>query len=116
MTVSYTHNMTVNQRPPMQVSKDQIHKLLACITGDESCLVTDGIKIGDVRYVFLRSDPGRSVFGRLGTDAGVVVFIANKVLLIATFKAGIQPNNCAHLVEKLSDYIAKCDTSRPSST
>lgn len=95
----------------MQVSKDQIHKLLACITGDESCLQTNGIKIGDVSYVFLRSDPGRSVFGRLGTDAGVVVFMANKVLLIGTFKAGIQPNNCANLVEKLSDYIAKYDHS-----
>ena len=95
----------------MQVSKDQIHKLMGCITGDESCLQTNGIKIGDVSYVFLRSDPGRSVFGRLGTDAGVVVFMANKVLLIGTFKAGIQPNNCANLVEKLSDYIAKYDHS-----
>lgn len=93
------------------MSKEQIHKLMACITGDESALRTQGIKVGDVSYVFLRSDPGRSVYGRLGTDAGLVVFMTGKVILIGTFKPGIQLGNCASVVEKLSDYIAKYDIS-----
>ena len=98
-----------NKRSP-QVSKDQIHSLMACITGDESALRKNGIKVGNDSYVYLKSNPGRSVFGRLGTDAGLVVFMTNKVILIGTFKPGIQPGNCAYVVEKLSDYIAKCDS------
>ena len=40
-----------------------------------------------------------------GPNAGCVVVKTTQAIIIAVYEAGIQPGNCATVVEKLADYL-----------
>ena len=91
------------------MSPSQIAKLLASITGDDSSLRRDGIKIGNQSYIFLRSDPGRSIYGRKGADSGICIVKSKKAILVGIYGSGVQPGNCNSVMEKLADYLIQHD-------
>lgn len=89
----------------MQVTQAQITKLVACITGDSTPLKRSGIKVANQSYIFLRCDPGRSVYGRKGADSGVCIVKTKRSVLVGVYGAGVQPGNCNAVMEKLADYL-----------
>lgn len=89
----------------MQVTPQQVAKLLVNITGETSSLRREGIVVGTQSYIFLRSEKGRSIYGRKGADTGVCVVKTKKAILIGTYGAGIQPGNCNTVMERLADYL-----------
>ena len=89
----------------MQVTPAQVSKLLTNITGDASSLRREGILVASQNYLFLRSDQGRSIYGRKGADSGVCIVKSKRAILIGTYGAGIQPGNCNSVMEKLADYL-----------
>ena len=89
----------------LQVTKEQVAKLLVNITGEASSLRREGIIVGSHNFIFLRSEKGRSIYGRKGADTGVCIVKSRKAILIGTYGAGIQPGNCNSVMEKLADYL-----------
>lgn len=89
----------------LQVTPVQVSKLLTNIVGDASSLRRGGIPIASQNYIFLRSDQGRSIYGRKGADSGVCIVKSKRAILIGTYSAGIQPGNCNSVMEKLADYL-----------
>lgn len=80
--------------------------MVACINGmDNGQLKRSGIKVANQGYVFLRCDPGRSIYGRIGADSGVCVVKTNRVIMVGVYGAGVQPGNCNAVMEKLADYL-----------
>ena len=84
-------------------------RLLTCITGDSAAVLKGGIKVGGQNYIFLRSEEGRSIYGRKGANAGVCIVKSKKALLIGVYGSGIQPGNCNGVIEKLADYLIQHD-------
>ncbi len=93
----------------LQVSSEQITTLLASITGDDSSLRRNGIKVGTQTYIFLRSEPSRSVYGRKGANGGICIIKTKKAIMIGTYGSGIQPGNCNSVMEKMADYLLQHD-------
>lgn len=91
------------------MTREQIEKLLASITGEESLLRRDGIEVANHRFIYLRSDRGKSIYGRKGADAGVCIVKTRKAILIGTYSHGIQPANCNSVMERLADYLIQHD-------
>ena len=93
----------------MQVAPEQVTKLFACITGDDSSLRRNGIKAATQSYIFLRKEHERSVYGRRGANAGICIVKTKKSIIIGTYSVGIQPGNCNSVIEKLADYLLQHD-------
>jgi profilin len=87
------------------VSSDQITKLVSCITDDPMPLKKLGIKVANQSYIFLRHEPGRSIYGRRGADSGICIVKTRKSLLVGVYGPGIQPGNCNLVMEKMADYL-----------
>ena len=66
-------------------------------------------QLGTEHYIYLRSDPGRSILGRKGADSGVCVVKTRTAVLVGTYSAGIQPANCNAVMEKMADYLIQND-------
>ena len=80
--------------------------MIACINGvDNGQLKRSGVKVASQGYVFLRCDPGRSIYGRMGAESGVCIVKTSRVLLVGVYEAGVQPGNCNAVMEKLADYL-----------
>ncbi|KAI9302453.1 profilin, partial [Cunninghamella echinulata] len=62
-----------------------------------------GFHIEGAKYFTLRADD-RSIYGKKNSD-GVVVVKTTQAIIIGTYKEGIQPGNCAKVVEGLADYL-----------
>lgn len=56
-------------------------------------------------FIFLKSEPGRSVYGRKGADAGICIVKSKKAVLIGTYGPGMQPGKCNSVIEKFADYL-----------
>ena len=100
-----THPCRSSLKTEIQVTQAQITKLVACITGDNTPLKRSGIKIANQTYIFLRCEPGRSVYGRKGADSGVCIVKTKRAVLVGVYGAGVQPGNCNSVMEKLADYL-----------
>ncbi|EDQ91881.1 uncharacterized protein MONBRDRAFT_35996 [Monosiga brevicollis MX1] len=72
---------------------------------DPGPLTMSGIKLGGQKYMFLRNNDGRSVYGRKGGDAGCVVVKTGKAIVIGIYEGGLQAGACANVVESLGDYL-----------
>ena len=72
---------------------------------DPSPLQMSGIKLGGVKYMFLKNEAGRSAYGRKGGEAGCVVVKTNQALVIGVYEGGVQGGACVAAVEKLGDYL-----------
>ncbi|KNC82797.1 profilin-2 [Sphaeroforma arctica JP610] len=65
-----------------------------------------GIYIAGKKYMFLRNEPDRSVYGKEGSDNGCFVIKTGQCVLIAVYEgSNIQPRQAATVVEKLADYL-----------
>ena len=84
-------------------------KVLACIIGDDSSLRRGGIHVASQSFIFLRSESGRSIYGRKGADSGICIVKSKKAILIGTYGPGVQPGNCNSVIEKLADYLIQHD-------
>lgn len=90
----------------VEVSQAEAKILISAITGDPSSLYSGGIKIGGVKYTFLRAEPGRSIYGKKGSDAGCCIVKTLQAIIIAIYSgAGITPGACTKVVENLADYL-----------
>ena len=77
--------------------------------GDDSSIKKGGIHIANQSFIFLRSEVGRSIYGRKGADSGICIVKSTKAIIIGTYGPGIQPGNCNYVVEKLADYLIQHD-------
>lgn len=91
------------------MTPSEVSILLTCMTGDSSAVRRGGIKVGGQNYIFLRSEEGRSIYGRKGANAGVCIVKSKKAMIIGTYGSGIQPGNCNAVIEKLVDYLLQHD-------
>ena len=57
---------------------------------DPSPLQMSGIKLGGVKYMFLKNEAGRSAYGRKGGEAECVVVKTNQALVIGVYEGGVQ--------------------------
>lgn len=95
----------------MQVSTEQVSKIVDGLINDEAQIRRDGIHVGEQHYIYLRREPGKAMYGRrsAAADSGICVMKTRKALLVVTYSAGIQPTNCTAVVEKLRDYLVQHD-------
>ena len=70
---------------------------------DPSLGPVNGIKVGTVKYMYLRGD-NTSLYGKKGAGGCVCVKTAQCVV-IGLYDENIQPGQCAVTVEKLGDYL-----------
>lgn len=87
----------------------QVRKLVACILGEDPSLRKAGIEVANQKFIFLRTDAGKAVYGRKGADSGICVVKSKKAILIGTYGPGVQPVNCNSVIEKLADYLIQHD-------
>ena len=88
-----------------QVTSAEVSRLVASIDGDSAAVRKGGIKVAGQNYIFLRSEEGRSIYGRKGANAGVCIVKSKQAILIGVYGSGIQPGNCNAVIEKLADYL-----------
>eukprot|EP00730_Choanoeca_flexa_P005480 TRINITY_DN11956_c0_g10_i4.p1 TRINITY_DN11956_c0_g10~~TRINITY_DN11956_c0_g10_i4.p1 ORF type:complete len:148 (+),score=15.98 TRINITY_DN11956_c0_g10_i4:57-446(+) len=88
-----------------QVAPAEATTIVNALNADPTSLAGTGIKLAGVKYMFIRAEPGRSVYGRKGGDAGCVVVKTNQALVIGVYEGGIQGGSCTSVVEKLADYL-----------
>ncbi|XP_065192583.1 profilin-1A-like [Sycon ciliatum] len=90
----------------IDISAAEAKTLISSISGDPSGLYSTGIKIGGVKYTFLRCEAGRSIYGKKGSDSGCTVVKTGQSIIIAVYSgAGITPGACTKVVEQLADYL-----------
>jgi profilin len=65
---------------------------------------SSGILLAGKKYQFIRNEPGRSIYGKLGAG-GCCVVKTNQCIIIAVYDDSVQPGQCTTVVEKLADYL-----------
>mgnify|MGYP003597872764 CR=1 FL=1 len=91
--------------PGLNVSTKEALDLVQIITkGDPSSLYADGMRIGGMKYTFLRGDGIRSLYGRQG-NGGVVVTKTNLTLVIGVYESPMVAGSGVAVVEHLADYL-----------
>ena len=90
----------------IEVNTAEAKTLVTAISGDPSALYAGGIKLGGMKYTFLRSEPGRSVYGKKGSDSGCCIVKTGQTIIIGVYSGGgITPGACTKVVEGLADYL-----------
>ena len=67
-----------------------------------------GIILGNVKYIFLKVDPGRAVYFRNGGEGGIAVK-TNKCVIIGTYNEGMDSGDCCSVIEKFADQLIIVD-------
>ncbi|XP_006812983.1 profilin-1A-like [Saccoglossus kowalevskii] len=86
------------------ISANEVDTILNALEGDVSMVAVNGILLSGQHYMFLRSDPGSSIYGRKG-DSGCCIVKTKKSVLIGIYGGGIQAGSATVVVEKLGDYL-----------
>lgn len=71
---------------------------------DPNGLRSEGLHIGDTRYVIIKSDE-RSIYGRAKDSSGFVAVKTGKAAIIALYDGGQVAGEAAKVVEGLADYL-----------
>ena len=71
---------------------------------DPTPCYSKGIILGREKYVFVRVDPGHSLYCRSGSE-GVIAVKTNKCLLIGGYAEGMQAGCCCAVIEKMANYF-----------
>ncbi len=87
----------------------QVRKLVAFILGEDPSLRKAGIEVANQKFIFLKAEPGKAVYGRKGVDSGICVVKSEKAILIGTYGRGVQATNCNSVIEKLAEYLSQHD-------
>ncbi|XP_037090194.1 profilin-like [Pollicipes pollicipes] len=74
---------------------------------DNSDLVTtNGFSIGDMKYVYLSSIPGKVIRGKAkGQKSGVHVCLTKQAIIIGRYSDPVTGGEAAKVVENLGDYL-----------
>ncbi|CAO3626417.1 unnamed protein product [Cunninghamella echinulata] len=88
--------------PGFQLSTSEFNELANGFKNSQG-IQGSGFHIEGEKYFTLRADD-RSIYGKKNSD-GVVVVKTTQAIIIGTYKEGIQPGNCAKVVEGLADYL-----------
>lgn len=67
-------------------------------------LGASGIKLGDLKFLVVRGDPGAVIRGRHG-DTGVCIKKTITAMVVGIYGEGVQAGDCNVLVEGLGDYL-----------
>ncbi|KAJ6239180.1 alpha/beta-hydrolases superfamily protein [Anaeramoeba flamelloides] len=84
------------QTKGMNLKTDEVNMMIKGFEDPDS-LYSTGIKVGGIKYIFLGG--GDFLKGKKGQD-GVIVYKANKALVIGVYKDGIQTGNCSSVCVK----------------
>jgi profilin len=71
---------------------------------DADALSTEGLKIGDVKYLVVQGEAGAVIRGRQG-DTGVCIKKTATAFVVGIYGPGVQAGDCNVLVEGLGDYL-----------
>jgi len=71
--------------------------------GNTDVLAMNGVKLGDVRYMFL-SGTDKVIRAKKGTS-GVHVMKTTQAVIVCKYEEPIVPEQCATVTEKLGDYL-----------
>ncbi|KAM3582196.1 profilin, required for normal timing of actin polymerization in response to thermal stress [Umbelopsis sp. WA50703] len=70
---------------------------------DSSTLQANGVRVNNIKYMFLRSDD-RSIYGKKG-NGGVVIVKTIQAILVGIYDENSTPGNATKVVEGLADYL-----------
>jgi profilin len=91
--------------PGFNVTPEEAKILIKSISQEQPAdLYTNGVRVGGVKYTFLRNEPNVSIYARRGTS-GVCICKTGKAVLMGTFSEGMQPGQCNMVVENLANYL-----------
>lgn len=71
---------------------------------DPNELRSEGLHIGDTRYVIIKSDE-RSIYGRAKDSSGFVAVKTSKTVIVGMYDGGQVAGEAAKVVEGLADYL-----------
>ncbi|GJJ68663.1 profilin [Entomortierella parvispora] len=89
--------------PDFQFAPEEIKKLVASFSNSDEA-AAQGIYIGGKKFVFLRDDPGRSVYARLGAT-GIACAMTGQTVIVGFYDESIGSGDCTVIVEGLADYL-----------
>ncbi|XP_037090248.1 profilin-like [Pollicipes pollicipes] len=91
--------------PNIGAQPEQIKTLVQAM--DNSDLVTtNGFSIGDMKYVYLSSIPGKVIRGKAkGQKSGVHVCLTKQAIIIGRYSDPVTGGEAAKVVENLGDYL-----------
>lgn len=91
--------------PGIVAQPEQIKTLVAAMDNCE-LLTSNGFSIGELKYVFLSSIPGRVIRGKAkGQKSGVHICLTKQAIIVGRYSDPTQPGEAANVVEKLGDYL-----------
>eukprot|EP01025_Chloroclados_australasicus_P014607 TRINITY_DN16866_c0_g1_i2.p2 TRINITY_DN16866_c0_g1~~TRINITY_DN16866_c0_g1_i2.p2 ORF type:complete len:139 (+),score=14.78 TRINITY_DN16866_c0_g1_i2:152-568(+) len=70
----------------------------------EGPLGTDGIRVGEMKFLLTQGEDGVVLRGRKGSD-GVCIKKTNTAIVVGIYGEGVQAGDCNVLVEGLGDYL-----------
>ncbi|CAO3697365.1 unnamed protein product [Rhizopus stolonifer] len=85
-----------------QLQPAEVQEVIAGFSNPDP-IRANGIHIAGAKYFAIKADE-RSIYGKKNAD-GVCIVKTTQAILVATYKDGIQPGNCAKIVEGLADYL-----------
>lgn len=91
--------------PSLEISPAESVTLIAAFGKPAAEVAKAGLHIAGTKYVLIRHDEGRSIYGRGAGGSGVICVKSGQAVLIGTYAAGEQPGEAAVILEKLADYL-----------
>jgi len=84
---------------------DQLKKLVQAMDNCDP-ITTNGFSIGDLKYVYLSSIPGKVIRGKAkGQKSGVHIALTKQAIIIGRYSEPVTGGEAAGIVEKLGDYL-----------
>ncbi|EIE85924.1 hypothetical protein G6F46_011788 [Rhizopus delemar] len=85
-----------------QLQPSEVQEIIAGYANPENA-TAHGVHVAGEKYFVIKADE-RSIYGKKAAD-GICIVKTTQAFLVCTYKEGIQPGNCAKVVEALADYL-----------
>lgn len=85
------------------ITPEQISDIVAGFDGGEN-IVTNGLKIGEQKFLVVQGEAGAVIRGRKGDD-GVCIKKTATAVVVGIYGQGVVAGDCNVIVEGLGDYL-----------
>jgi len=91
--------------PGLGAQPEQIKTLVQAMDNSD-VVTTNGFSIGDLKYVYLSSIPGKVIRGKAkGQKSGVHVCLTKQAIIVGRYSDPVTGGEAAKVVENLGDYL-----------
>ncbi|KAI9247548.1 profilin [Sporodiniella umbellata] len=88
--------------PGFQLRPSEVQEILSGFQNPEK-IRANGVHVAGEKYFVILTNE-RSIYGKK-QEEGICIVKTDQTFLVGTYKDGIQPGNCAKVVEALADYL-----------